>query len=590
MSWSFPDVRRLLAMLGDPEIEQAPLALQLKDALGTDSARDAVLHVIHKTFDGSSPQNRLSRDVILMPALEGDKGTHAASILNVSLRTFFRRRTAAIKMVAATIEHILRVANPRLTFKLETARMLAEVWPSSVKGIIERESQRTGGMAAYQAVLISLRAGRMPSAALLNRCTGHWRLLAELETARGGNLSGVDPSGYQKTRSAVREALVDYRGAARERIEFEIAYVDRLDALRRCDIGLSAQATAIISRTSGQDLRLRALATICRAEQACDEGRFAAADALVRDMQELSVRLNDFRIAGRTSHAASILNLLQGNYAEAADCSQFAISALQNIEPGFSPCAAAIEGRAHFFLDKHWDLPTAIIRRFRDSYVTAFLESVHARYLAVSDARRALAVVDQAAAVGLSREARGTLLYADATRSIVFERLGRAADAQAERVRAWSNGVRLRRPFYLYDFLIHPTLPVRTFGAFDLDDAFLTAIERRMSELLAAADVRRGSDMEVRPAVAMCLSLALGGDVREGNALARRRNVSSVTQLRRAGKREKDKAQEAFRQLSIDLSYCLPIENRADFIRRFGEGASDVLGFGRPDSSVPIGA
>src|SRR5690348_14481571 len=133
MSWSFPEVRRLLATLGDPEIEHAPLALQLKDALGTDSARDAVLHVIHKTFDGSSPQNRLARDAILMPALDGDKGTQAASMLNVSLRTFFRRRSAAMKMVAATIEHILRVANPRLTFKLETARMIAEVRPTSVK-------------------------------------------------------------------------------------------------------------------------------------------------------------------------------------------------------------------------------------------------------------------------------------------------------------------------------------------------------------------------------------------------------------------------------------------------------------------------
>src|SRR5690348_2750360 len=172
-------------------------------------------------------------------------------MLNVSLRTFFRRRSAAMKMVAATIEHILRVANPRLTFKLETARMIAEVRPTSVKGIIERESQRTGGMAAYQAVLVALRCGQMPTTASLNRCTGHWRLLAELEIARSGNLSGQDPSGYQKTRSAVREALADHRGAARERIEFELAYVDRLDALRRCDVDMGAQATAALSRASG---------------------------------------------------------------------------------------------------------------------------------------------------------------------------------------------------------------------------------------------------------------------------------------------------------------------------------------------------
>ncbi|HEY7993395.1 MAG TPA: hypothetical protein VID24_04260 [Candidatus Eremiobacteraceae bacterium] len=587
MRWSFPEVRRLLAMLGDPEIEYSPLALELKDALGTDSARDAVLHVIHKTFDGSSPQNRLARDAILMPALGGDKGTQAASMLNVSLRTFFRRRAGAMKLVAATIEHIMRVANPRLTFKLETARMIAEVRPTSVKGIIERESQRTGGMASYQAVLIALRSGHTPSSSLVNRCTGHWRLLAELEISRSGNLSGRDPSGYQKTRASVREALGDYRGAARERIEFELACVDRLDALRRCDVDLGAQATAVLSRTSGQDVRLRAIATICRAEQACDEGRLAAADSLVRDMQELSVRLNDFRVAGRTSHVASILNLLQGNYAEAVDCSQFAISALQNIEPTFAPCAAAIEGRAQFFLDKHWDLPTAIVRRFPDSYITAFLESVHARYIVSSDARAALAIADQAASIGLSREARGTLLYADATRSIVFERLGRVDDAQAERIRAWSNGVRLRRPFYLYDFLIHPTLPVRAFGGFELDDAFLTAIERRLGELLGNTDSRRESGIAIRSAVAACLSLAANGG-RDRKALAQR--GGAATFLRRSAKREKGRVHEAFRQLSVELSYCLPIGDRADFIKRFSDGASDVLGYDGPERSVPIGA
>lgn len=60
--------------------------------------------------------------------------------------------------------------------------------------------------------------------------------------------------------------------------------------------------------------------------------------------------------------------------------------------------------------------------------------------------------------------------------------------------------------------------------------------------------------------------------------------------MRRGGRRDKDKAQEALRQLSVDLSYCLPVEARADFIKRFGEGAADVLGFSGPDTSVPIGA
>lgn len=591
MRWSFPELRRLLSKLGDPsEVERSPLALELKDALGTDSARDAVLHVVYKTFDGSSPQNRLSRDAILMPALGGDKGTLAASVLNVSLRTFFRRRTAAMKMVATTIEQVLRAANPRVAFKLETARMVSEVRPDLVEQIIEREGHRSGGMAAYQSVLVSLRGGRMPSLAMLNRCTGHWRLLAELELARTENLSGENPLDYQRVRTAVRSSLSELRGAARERVEFELAYVDRLDSIRRCDVDMGAQATAVLGKSSGQDLRLRAIASICRAEQACDEGRVAAAAGIVRDMQDLSVRLNDLRVAGRTSHVASIVSLLQGNYADAADWSRFTLGALYHIEPTFSPCASAIEGRARFFLDRGWDAPRSVVKRFHSSYVTSFLETVYARYLAISEPRRALALVDNAAAVSESREARGTLLYAEGTRAIVLERLGSSAAAQAERVRAWSNGVRLRRPFYLYDLMVHPSLPVRAFGAFELDDNFLSAIERRLLDLITLAGARQAYGAAVRPAVAACLSSAAADGSRERLTLARRQSATGTAQMRRVTRREKEKVHDAFRHLSSDLSYCLPIEGRSSFVKRFCEAASDMLGVAGAERSVAIGA
>ncbi|HXW77632.1 MAG TPA: hypothetical protein VEJ20_09490 [Candidatus Eremiobacteraceae bacterium] len=578
MSWSHREVRRMLAALDRPhELERSVLAVAVKDALGLDSVRDAVLHVVYRTFGESSQRSSLLRDVILMSDLNGEKRTLVASALNLSTRTFFRQRAAAIEMVAATIEQVLNVADPRTDFKYETARMIGAVKPHAVEDFFEREAHRMGGEAAYAAVLVSVRNGRPAPQSLLDQCTGHWRLLAELEIAQT-HLNGDDPDAYRRIHEAVRASLDAFKGTARERLEFELAYVERLDAMRRCDVEESGRATAVLAKSTAGDFRLRTLASICQAEQACDENDLAAAKAMIHDVQGLAARINDFRISGRASHAASVICLLEGDFTEARDLSRLSLAALDRVEPSFAPCASAVEGRAQLWLREAWVFPVDLRERFPHSYVTALLEAVAARHLAASDANAASALAERAARNAAMRQARGVLAYAQGAHAIASDLLGLQVEAQRERVSAWESGVALRRPFYLHDFLVHAALPERALGAFELDDDFVAAIARRLVGL-TETPARGGIDEPIAASLVVeALCMSLDGAARE-RALALRRHQAEAevfTQVH-ATAMERAAIVQSLRRLAIELSYCLPFGQRPGFVERFSDAAA-VLG------------
>ncbi len=568
----------MLALLDRPdELDRASLANQLRDALGAASARDAIVRIVHATFDDATVSGRLMRDVILMPALRGDKRVFSASRLNMSTRTFFRRRATAVGILARAIERVLNAGDPRSDFKYETAQLISAVKPAAVKGLLEREAQRMGGKGAYGALLLSLRNGQEVPRALLDQCTGHWRLLAELEIARH-RMTGDGASAYQEARTAIHAALDQIKGPAREILEFVLAYVDRLDAVRRCDIARARSATERLRKYTGTDFHFRALAAICSAEQACDEGDLAKADAIIAEVQGLTIRLNDFRIAGRTSHAASIVALVRGDYVEAGDLSRLTMAALDHIEPEFALCATGILGRAQLMLSRHWERPDRTCQRFPQSYVTAFVDCVAARHLAVTDPGAAFDIVERAGAIARARDAGGVLAYAEGTKAVILELLGKRAAAQTQRIAAWHAGMPLRRPFYLFDYLIHPALPVRAFGAFDLDDAFLEVVERRFIALLdtPALDAQRHL---VSDAIVDCLGASFEGSARERRALLRRRrNVQAGLALRHSALREREILAAAFSRIAHELAYCLPVSARSGFEERFAARAAELLG------------
>lgn len=106
--------REMLAALRRPDrLERLPLAVRLKTALGAATAHEAVIHVVDRTFRIRTPSNDLMRAAVFSCDLEGNKALYVASTLNVSIRTFYRRRSDAVAAVAAVVKQIVHRAPPR---------------------------------------------------------------------------------------------------------------------------------------------------------------------------------------------------------------------------------------------------------------------------------------------------------------------------------------------------------------------------------------------------------------------------------------------------------------------------------------------
>src|SRR5271166_2204126 len=103
-----PEIRRLLRLLRFPiQLENEPLAAQLRDATETNSALDGVMAIVQKALSGSGEINQLMRSSILSQDLDGNKARRVAASLGLSIRSYFRYRSAAVELIAIAIEREL---------------------------------------------------------------------------------------------------------------------------------------------------------------------------------------------------------------------------------------------------------------------------------------------------------------------------------------------------------------------------------------------------------------------------------------------------------------------------------------------------
>jgi hypothetical protein len=569
------EVRWLLTLLGRPDkLEHLPLAVQLKSTLGTATAREAVLQVLDNAFSVRTPLNDMLRRAIFSCDLDGNKTASAATMLNVSARTLFRRRSEAIAVVAAAVDQILHHTDSESEFKHVIARMIAPIESSTSVHLLESSGATIGPSAAYEAICSTVRNGRDVSDALLHQCSGHWRLLAMVEIARA-NLYRGRSAVFESMRAEIRKELDGVRGVEYDRVEFELAYAERLEALRRCDVDASGAATRRMMAKAGRDTQLVSLALVSQAEQACDEGDLQRADTVIRELQTLCARMQEYRTTARTSHVTGTLHFLSGRYESTIDLCTATAAALAQVEPEFAACSAANAGRAALFLDRSWKRPLELCERFPQSYVTALVDSVWARHLATSDRALALSAADRALNTSTSLEAFGVAAYARATRSIILESLGRGEEAQAERVTAWQDAVRLRRAFYLHDLFCHPAIKDKGLGPFAIDEPFANAIGRRFLE--AADGVVHDDDLDdwVTPALLVCLYAAReqSTDILQQHQRLFAARVARRAAIRMVG-RDLATLLKASRLLAKDLGYCLTPAQRPAFVDRFGAAAA----------------
>jgi len=103
-----PDIRRLLRLLRFPiQLEGEPLAQRLRESTEAESALDAVMTVVRKALSGSGEINQLMRAAILSQDLDGNKARRVAASLGLSVRSYFRYRSAAVELIAIAIDREL---------------------------------------------------------------------------------------------------------------------------------------------------------------------------------------------------------------------------------------------------------------------------------------------------------------------------------------------------------------------------------------------------------------------------------------------------------------------------------------------------
>jgi len=583
MAWANQEIRKLLSLLSKPTaLEKHALAVQLKQALGAASARDALLQVIEQAFAVRTPLNDALRESIFRCDLEGKKSLGAADAMGVSPRTLFRWRAAAITAIASAVDQALQAKDSEAQFKYAIARMIAPVESTTAANLLEREATTIGSRAAYDAVCAALRNGREVSEALVERCTDQWRLLAQLEIART-NLVRGNPADYEKMRAQIRAALDRAPGVSYDRVEYELAYTDRLNAVRLCDVTATGVASRRMVETAGGDPELVALALVCEAEQACDESDFAKAETLIRKLESLSVRMGDFRVMARTSHVAAILQFLRGRYAEAIELAEATTAALRQVEPEFAACSAGNAGRAALFVGQGWKRPAELCSRFPQSYVTGYVDAVWARHLACTDPEQALVVIDRTIGITSDQQAWGVLTYARATRAMILDLLREHHAAQAERVWAWEKAVQVRRAFYLHDLFVHPLSTTRTHGPFELDERFQRAIAQRLAtwcETVFDAEVLS----LLQQAAVSCLQPAEHAGTAKNAVTPRllRRSFGRLTQT------ERRTIEQCTPLLAADLALCLAPSDRPRFVEQYSEAFLVLAGGNAAQPSQPL--
>jgi len=86
------------------------------------------------------------------------------------------------------------------------------------------------GKVAFEMLTTAIRAGKPVTKKLLSRCTGHWRLLALAALGRRFIVNG-EPTRSKPWREKARLLLSDVKGAGYDRAAYELAYLDRLEAV-----------------------------------------------------------------------------------------------------------------------------------------------------------------------------------------------------------------------------------------------------------------------------------------------------------------------------------------------------------------------
>jgi hypothetical protein len=484
MSWSNRDIRRLLSLIRHPaKLEAAPLGLALRHATGTESNLAALAAIIDRSLSGTSAVEQLMRDCITQCDVFGEKTLTAARKFGLSARQFFRYRAEAIAAIAQEVNRVLQFDREPTDYRLRLAEMLSRFDSGAARNTYLHSGGATNGQGAYDLLCLTLRSGLAVSDELLNRCDGQWRLMALAAMGRRHITLG-EPLAAERWRNSARAELTKSRRPENVAAAFELTNIDRLEAIRRCDMLVARQAARRLSWLGRNDLTLRGMSLVVELEQACDDGKLDLAHSIVSELKAHNSIAPDFRTMARTEHARSVLAFMHGDFEEAHALALTSRVALTETEPGFALCAVAYAGRSSVQLRREWEPGSILCGLYPNVWITGQVLAVHGRYLLAHDLSRAATCVERAIQIATEQNARGALAFANASLALVADQLGDHDRAQQARVDAWESALNLGRQTFLIDMFSHPMMIARDLGSFVADTRFRAALSRRIESRL----------------------------------------------------------------------------------------------------------
>ena len=455
------DVRKLLRLLRRPHLlEKERLAILLRQAVRSESAREALLGVIEQTFGPSYDAQRL-REIVQRCDVRGEKARTAASAMHLSLRQFFRYRVEAIAAVASRIAASLDGARCP-DHDLELAGMISASDAHAALGIYASAARAAVDLPAAareDAVRCAIWSGAFSEAEELARGDARLELFALVE--RAGLALLDDPETIGASFAHAKAALTDMQGASSEHALFGLTGYELLRARIQGNLRLASALCTELLALSGTSESLHALALAEHAYQACLDGALARAEASLDDAEKLSMLNPQLAVAARLALVKATVLYLCGNHLDAFAHATAALSSLSGTQPAHAFLAAALAGRAALLLGKPWSAPDHLCERFPDASLRADIESLRSRHLLQKDVQAARRAALHALHLAEKHGARGSVAFARASLAAAAEAQHRGSEARLLRSQAWQEAVALGDHLLLSDNFAIPASVVQ---------------------------------------------------------------------------------------------------------------------------------
>jgi len=573
MDWSHREIRRLLRLLSDPaQLELHPTAAALRDVLEATSARDAVIALIRQAIPGTRPSDELLRQVIFRQDVDGIKSHRVAALLGLSIRSYFRYRERAIEAIADAFERELQSDRLDKNQQLQFAKLAAQFDAQTALELYAKVVPEPRGRLAYEMIRLSIAAGQPVTRKMIKRCEGSWRVLALTALSRNRAIGGRSKTTAQQ-RERPPNLGFDSATPAGARAAFELAYAQRLSALRLCDMAAARGAAERMKTLAHGNAPLAGLALVVEAAQACDDGDLGKARGIFPQLAALNSVTRDPRIVARTAGALSMLAFMECRWDQAYDNARVSAVILEEIEPELAMCENTMAGRAAAQLRQDWSPGAKLCERYPTSWILGFSLAIQSRIRSEKDPQGARDAALRALDIVTRQGARGALCYAQVSLASALDHLGECEEAQRLRVEAWRSAVRLGRETYLHDMFVVPSGRRHDFGYFDLGVKFVDAILDRTTTLCETLWGATSPTESALFTTLICQTLVRCGPV---NRERQPSDTLGVAQAAAAWRDSGLSASEGFKKIRVlgqrlahELAFCFDFADREEFTVQF---------------------